>query len=390
MKSPRESAARHDDLDAEREVDLRSVWERDRRALVAAGARARRSAPSSASRSPSAAARSTRRRRSSRWASRSRRTAARPCRASSRTRAPSPRSSAPSRRCGGPRTPPACRVRALRGNVSSAIVGASGPGAGPTGAPLVTIKVVAAQPRKAETAADALAKEVIDAHVGEVRRHQDQDASTTSSLDPGPAEHARSRGSARCEQAVNEPGLARSTSSCSCQLARQRAGRGGASCSTSRRRPAAARAGGERREGAGHRAGRRGQDDRAQRPQRRPDRRPDRAAARLSRRRSSPIRSSRAAPAPPNAMVDGKRVAVVVPAHDEERADRGRRSPGSPSSSTGSRRRRRLDRRDGRQRALVGDRRVELVAHEQQRRRRRRDRHRLPSARSRTGSTSSA
>ena len=54
------------------------------------------------------------------------------------------------------------RVRALRGNVTSAIVGASGPGARPTGAPLVTIKVVAAQPLKAEKAADALAKEVIE------------------------------------------------------------------------------------------------------------------------------------------------------------------------------------------------------------------------------------
>ena len=53
------------------------------------------------------------------------------------------------------------RVRALRGNVTSAIVGASGPGARPTGAPLVTIKVVAAQPLKAERAADALAAEVI-------------------------------------------------------------------------------------------------------------------------------------------------------------------------------------------------------------------------------------
>ena len=52
-------------------------------------------------------------------------------------------------------------VRALRGKVTSAIVGASGPGARPTGAPLVTIKVVAAQPLKAERAADALAKEVI-------------------------------------------------------------------------------------------------------------------------------------------------------------------------------------------------------------------------------------
>ena len=54
------------------------------------------------------------------------------------------------------------RVRALRGNVSSQIVGASGPGARPTGAPLVTIRVVAAQPLKAEKAADALAQEVIE------------------------------------------------------------------------------------------------------------------------------------------------------------------------------------------------------------------------------------
>jgi len=52
-------------------------------------------------------------------------------------------------------------VRSLRGNVTSAIVGASGPGARPTGAPLVTIKVVAGQPLKAEKAADALAREVI-------------------------------------------------------------------------------------------------------------------------------------------------------------------------------------------------------------------------------------
>jgi uncharacterized protein involved in exopolysaccharide biosynthesis len=53
------------------------------------------------------------------------------------------------------------RVRALRGNVTSQVVGASGPGARPTGAPLVTITVVAAQPLKAEKAADALASEVI-------------------------------------------------------------------------------------------------------------------------------------------------------------------------------------------------------------------------------------
>ena len=53
------------------------------------------------------------------------------------------------------------RVGALRGNVTSQVVGASGPGARPTGAPLVTITVVAAAPRKAERAANSLAEEVI-------------------------------------------------------------------------------------------------------------------------------------------------------------------------------------------------------------------------------------
>ena len=53
------------------------------------------------------------------------------------------------------------RVEALRGNVTSQVVGASGPGARPTGAPLVTITVVAAAPRKAERAANSLAEEVI-------------------------------------------------------------------------------------------------------------------------------------------------------------------------------------------------------------------------------------
>ena len=53
------------------------------------------------------------------------------------------------------------RLPALRGNVTSQIVGASGPGARPTGAPLVTIKVVAGKKLRAEKAADSLAAEVI-------------------------------------------------------------------------------------------------------------------------------------------------------------------------------------------------------------------------------------
>jgi uncharacterized protein involved in exopolysaccharide biosynthesis len=98
------------------------------------------------------------------------------------------------------------RVRALRGNVSSAIVGASGPGARPTGAPLVTIKVVAAQPLKAEKAADALAKEVItrtsakyvDTKIEAFNQQLDSIQEQLNTLVPRIAQ---------LEQAVNEQGL---------------------------------------------------------------------------------------------------------------------------------------------------------------------------------------
>jgi uncharacterized protein involved in exopolysaccharide biosynthesis len=98
------------------------------------------------------------------------------------------------------------RVRALRGNVSSAIVGASGPGARPTGAPLVTIKVVAAQPLKAEKAADALAKEVIertsakyvDTKIQAFDQQLDSIQEQLNTLVPRIAQ---------LERAVNEPGL---------------------------------------------------------------------------------------------------------------------------------------------------------------------------------------
>ena len=98
------------------------------------------------------------------------------------------------------------RVRALRGNVSSAIVGASGPGARPTGAPLVTIKVVAAQPLKAEKAADALANEVItrtsakyvDTKINAFDEQLESIQEQLNTLVPRIAQ---------LEQAVNEPGL---------------------------------------------------------------------------------------------------------------------------------------------------------------------------------------
>ena len=99
------------------------------------------------------------------------------------------------------------RVRALRGNVASAIVGASGPGARPTGAPLVTIKVVAAQPGKAEKAADALAKEVIERTSAKyvdtkITAFDDQLASIQEQL------NSLVPRIALLEDAVNEPGLA--------------------------------------------------------------------------------------------------------------------------------------------------------------------------------------
>jgi uncharacterized protein involved in exopolysaccharide biosynthesis len=98
------------------------------------------------------------------------------------------------------------RIRALRGNVTSATVGASGPGARPTGAPLVTIKVIAAQPLKAEKAADSLAREVIQRTSAQyvdtkIRAFNDQLDSIQDSLNT-----LAPRISA-AEQAVSEPGL---------------------------------------------------------------------------------------------------------------------------------------------------------------------------------------
>jgi hypothetical protein len=98
------------------------------------------------------------------------------------------------------------RVRALRGNVSSQIVGASGPGARPTGAPLVTITVIAAQPGKAERAADALADEVIartsaqyvDTKIEAFNEQLDSIQDQLNTLVPRIAQ---------LEQAVEEPGL---------------------------------------------------------------------------------------------------------------------------------------------------------------------------------------
>jgi uncharacterized protein involved in exopolysaccharide biosynthesis len=98
------------------------------------------------------------------------------------------------------------RVRALRGNISSAIVGASGPGARPTGAPLVTIKVIAGQPLKAEKAADALAEEVIRRTSAQyvdtkITAFNDQLASIQDQLDTLVPRIAQ------LERAVNEEGL---------------------------------------------------------------------------------------------------------------------------------------------------------------------------------------
>lgn len=98
------------------------------------------------------------------------------------------------------------RVRALRGNVTSQVVGASGPGARPTDAPLVTITVVAAQPLKAEKAADALASEVIQLTSAKyvdtkIQAFNDQLGSIQDQLNTLVPRIAQ------LEQAVEEPGL---------------------------------------------------------------------------------------------------------------------------------------------------------------------------------------
>jgi uncharacterized protein involved in exopolysaccharide biosynthesis len=98
------------------------------------------------------------------------------------------------------------RVRSLRGKVSTTTVGASGPGARPTGAPLVPIKVIAAQPRKAERAADSVAKVVlartsaqyVDTKITAFNEQLDSIQDSLNTLAPRIA---------AAEQAVNEPGL---------------------------------------------------------------------------------------------------------------------------------------------------------------------------------------
>ena len=128
------------DPDAEREVDLRSVWERiaARWWLPVLGLVL---GPSSASRSRSAAARSTRRETLVAMGQPFSPNGGAPVQSfltNARAVSEIIRSEAALEKARAPR---GLRVRALRGNVSSAIVGASGPGARPTGAPLVTIKV---------------------------------------------------------------------------------------------------------------------------------------------------------------------------------------------------------------------------------------------------------
>jgi uncharacterized protein involved in exopolysaccharide biosynthesis len=98
-------------------------------------------------------------------------------------------------------------IGALRGKVSSQIVGASGPGARPVGAPLVTIGVIANRRARAERAADALAKEVIertsaqyvDTKIRAFNQQLDSIQEQLNTLVPRISQ---------LEKSVNEPGLA--------------------------------------------------------------------------------------------------------------------------------------------------------------------------------------
>ena len=113
-------------------------------------------------------------------------------------------------------------------------------------APLVTITVNAGQRRKAERAANALATEVIDAHVGAVRRQKikafnDQLASIQDQL------NTSSRGSPQLERPCRSPRW-RADKLVLVQLTRQRAGTERQAARAPVERPASSSAGGEGRE----------------------------------------------------------------------------------------------------------------------------------------------
>jgi hypothetical protein len=136
-------------------------------------------------------------------------------------RARSRRSSARSPRSRRQRNAFGLRVRALRGNVTSADRRRLRPGRAADGRAARDDHGDRGQPLKAEKAADALAKEVIRA-LGAVRRHEDHGVQRPARLDPGAAEHARAAD--RAARAGGERArVSRTRQARPRQLARQRA-----------------------------------------------------------------------------------------------------------------------------------------------------------------------
>ena len=122
------------------------------------------------------------------------------------------RSEARSRR---PRTPPACACARCAATSAPRSWAHPGPARGRRARRSSRSRSSRRSRGKAEQAADALAKEVIDAHVGEVRRHEDQGVQRPARLDPGAAEHARAADRAARAGGQRAAASQRSTSSSS-------------------------------------------------------------------------------------------------------------------------------------------------------------------------------
>ena len=302
-----------------------------------------------ASRSPSPEAPSGGRRRSSTSASRSPRSAAARSRASPRTRARSGRSCAPKSALQAASRASGIPVSKLRSSVSTKELTAVGQLRGIN--PLMEIAVKADGKRKAELAAQALSTRGRGASEYVTQKVEDLENQVSVSRAQLAAIESRIETAQRQQDALigdqSIPLDTRLLLSANLNSVITTADARRTSLQEALLGAAAPQPRRERREEPGRRAGGRQQDDRALEP----DVAPRRASSDFSSAPSRPSPPSRSCVGGPllGLMLDGKRVAVVVPAYDEERPSP-RRSPGSRLRRPRLRRRRRLARRDGRAR----------------------------------------